>query len=65
MIFKKCVSMHHAWTPVVVCRLSCSIACGVVVSLPGIKPASPALQGILLITGHPEESPGSVDFDCS
>ena len=37
-------------------KLSCSKACGVLVSPPGTEPASPALQGRLLNTGPPERS---------
>ena len=31
--------------------LSCSVACGILVPLPGIKPESPASQGGFLTTG--------------
>ena len=36
--------------------LSCSEACGILVPWPGIKPASPALQGRFLTTGPPGKS---------
>ena len=36
--------------------LSCSTACGILVSRPGIEPASPALQGRFLTTGKPGKS---------
>ena len=32
-------------------------ACGILVPEPGIKPASPALEGRVLTTGPPRESP--------
>ena len=37
--------------------LSCSMACGIFVSRPGIKPTSPALEGTFLTTGLPGRSP--------
>ena len=37
---------------VVVCGLNCSEACGVLISQPGMDPASPALQGGFLITSE-------------
>ena len=36
---------------VVVCRLSCSVACGMLVPPAGIKPESPALEGRFSTTG--------------
>ena len=36
---------------VAMCRLSCSVACGILVPWPGIEPASPALQGRFFTTG--------------
>ena len=36
--------------------LSCSLACGILVSWPGIKPASPTLQGRFLTTRPPGKS---------
>ena len=38
------------------CRLSFSVACGILVPQPGIKPAFPALQGRFLTTGPPAKS---------
>ena len=38
---------------VVVCRFSCSMACGSLVPQPGIEPISPTLQGEFLTTGPP------------
>ena len=38
-------------------RISCSMACGILVPLPGIKPAPPALDGRFLTTGPPGTSP--------
>ena len=43
--------------PVVVCRLSCFTARGILVPQPGIKPVSPPLQGGSLTPGPPEKSP--------
>ena len=37
--------------------LSCSLACGILVSWPGIKPASPTLEGRFFTTGPPGKSP--------
>ena len=37
-------------------RLSCSPICGILVPQPGIKPASLALQGVILTTGPPGKS---------
>ena len=44
---------------VAVCKLSCSTACGILVSQAGIEPISPALQGRFLTTGPPGKSPGT------
>ena len=41
---------------VVVHGLSGSVACGILVPQPGVKPVSPALQGRFLTTGPPEKS---------
>ena len=41
---------------VVAFRLSCSVACGILVLWPGIESASPALVGGFLTTGPPGES---------
>ena len=37
-------ALEHTGSPDVVRGLSCSTACGILVSRPGIKPASPALE---------------------
>ena len=50
------LSLWHVGSVVMVCRLCCSIACGILVPLPGIEPTSPALQGRFLITGPPGKS---------
>ena len=42
---------------VAACRISCSKARGILVPQPGIKPASPAMQGGFLTTGLPGKSP--------
>ena len=47
---------EHAGSVVVTLRLSCSTACGTLVPLPGVEPASPALQGGFLTTGPPVKS---------
>ena len=41
---------------VAACRLSYSMACGILFPRPGIEPESPALQGEFLTTGLPEKS---------
>ena len=38
------------------CGVCCSVACGILVPRPGIKPTSPALQGGFLSTRPPEKS---------
>ena len=38
---------------VVVCGLSCSVTCEILVPSPGIEPVSPALRGEFLTTGPP------------
>ena len=54
--------LHLTDSLVVACRLSscnglnCSNACGILVSRPGIKPASPALKDRFSITGPPGKS---------
>ena len=45
-----------AGSVLVACRLSCSVACGILVPWPGIEPAYAALQGGFLITGPPGKS---------
>ena len=57
-----------AWAPeyidpaVVACGLTCPMACGMLVSWPGIKPMSPALGGRFLTTGAPGKSPNGKYF---
>ena len=47
------LSLHCADTLVVARGLSCSMACGILVPQPGVKPASLALQSGLLTTVSP------------
>ena len=49
------LSSYGAWASVVAV-LSCSAACGILVSRPGMEPTSPALQGRFLTTGPPGKS---------
>ena len=42
---------------VVVLRLSCSMACEILVPQPGTEPMSPAWEGRFLTTGPPGKSP--------
>ena len=49
-----CVWLYLVW--VAACRLGCPTACGILVLWPGIKPASPALEGGFLTTGLPGKS---------
>ena len=44
-----------------VCGLSCSVVCGILVPRPGIEPMSPVLADGFLSTGPPGKSLGS-DF---
>ena len=54
------LSSCGTWASLVVARgLSCPAAGGSLVSQPGIKPKSPALEGGFLITGPPGKSPQS------
>ena len=50
------ISMQHSDFLIVACRLSSSKVCGMLVSPPGIKPESPALQGEFSTTGQPGKS---------
>ena len=51
------LSLHWgARASLVVHGLSCSKACGILISRPGIKPVSPVLVGGFLTTGPPEKS---------
>ena len=45
-------TVERAGSVVVARWLSCSAACGILVPQPGIEPASPALEGRFLTTGH-------------
>ena len=47
---------EHMGSVVAVHGLSCPVACGILVPQPGIKPASPALEGGFLTTGPPGKS---------
>ena len=47
------IQAHQLWH---VGLLSCSAACGILVSQPGIEPVSPVLQGGFLTTGPAEKS---------
>ena len=48
--------LWHAGSVVVVCGLSCPVACGVLVLRPGIRPVSPAPQGSFLTSEPAGES---------
>ena len=48
--------LHWVQTLVVAHGLSCSMACGVLVHLPGIESAASALQDGFLTTGRPGKS---------
>ena len=49
--------LQSSWTLVVVMHgLSCSVACGILVPQPEIKPSSPALKGKFLTPGPPRKS---------
>lgn len=39
---------------VVACRLSCRLACGILIFQPGMEPTSSALEGRFLTAGLPE-----------
>ena len=52
------LSAKYVYSLVVVRGLSSSMACGILVHLPGIKPMSPALQGGFLTSGPPGKSQG-------
>ena len=49
--------LRSTGSTVVARGLSCSAACGILVSRPGIEPSSPALEGGLSTTGLPGKSP--------
>ena len=48
---------EHMGSVVVACGLSCSLACGILVTWSGIEFTSPALVGRFLTTGQPGKSP--------
>ena len=48
--------LRHASSIVVVHRLSCPAACGILVPWTGIEPTSPALEGKFFTTGPPGKS---------
>ena len=54
------LSLRRARPVVVAHRLSCPVACGILVPRPGIKPTSLSLEGGLFTTGLPGKS--QVDF---
>ena len=49
-------ALESAGSVVVAHRLSCPVACGILVPRPGIEPTSPALEGGVLTTGPPGKS---------
>ena len=55
--------LGHMDSLAVACRLSCSVACGILVLQPGIDPTSPALQDGFLTTG-PGEIPSKSILMC-
>ena len=67
-LFYLCGMVGLSWGPqelllswmnslVVVCGLSCSVACGILVPGPEMEPVSPALQGRFVATRPPGKSP--------
>ena len=50
------LALEDTGSVVAVCRLSCLVACGILVPRPGIEPESPALEGGFLTTGPPGKS---------
>ena len=50
------LQLRRASSVAVVCGPSCPVACGILVPLPGIEPASPALEGGFFTTGPPGKS---------
>ena len=55
-------ALEHVCSVVSVCRLSCPTACVILVSQPGIKNMSPAMEGAFLTTGPPGKSQGCTIF---
>ena len=51
------LELWHTSSVVVACRLSCSMAGGILIPWPGIEPSSPALQGRFLTSGPQGKSP--------
>ena len=49
-------SLRHMSSVVVACRLSCPVACGILVPQSGIEPTSPALEWGFFTTGPPGRS---------
>ena len=59
------LSLRHMGFSLVVARglrLSCPVACGILVPRPGIEPMSSALEGGFLTTGPPGKSPRGLYF---
>ena len=52
--------LWHAGSSVMLCKLSCPMASGILVPQPGIELTSPGLQGRLFATGPPGKSLPSV-----
>jgi len=50
-------TLEYTGSVVVAHELSCSVARGILVPQPGMKPVSPALQGTFLTTGPPGKPP--------
>ena len=50
--------LQTAASVVIALKLSCSVACGILVPLPGIEPMFPALEGRFLTPGPPGKPPG-------
>ena len=51
------LSLQRVGSVVAALGLSCPVACGILVPQPGIKSASPALEGAFLTSGPPRKSP--------
>ena len=62
LLVEQGLSSYGPWVPehtgsvIVAQGLSCSLACRILVSWPGIEPESPGLQGRFLTTGPPGKS---------
>ena len=57
--------LWHVGLVVVAHRLSCPVACGILIPRPGIEPMSPALEGWFLTTGPPGKSQMLSIFSCA